>query len=52
MYSATKYGCLSFNNFLNEISKIKYLEKRVAAKNQNKSERFRKNWHRTENKVP
>ena len=38
--------------FLNEISKIKNLEKRVAANNQNKCERFRKKWHRIENKVP
>ena len=36
---------------LNEISKIKYLQKRVAVNNQNTCERFRKKWHRIENKV-
>ena len=49
--NATKYGFLSFNNFLNEISKIKNLEQRVAENNQNKCERFRKKWRRTVNKV-
>ena len=34
---------------LNKISKIKYLQKRVN--NQNTCERFRKKWHRIENKV-
>ena len=33
IYSARKYGFLSFNNFLNEISKIENLEKRVAPNN-------------------
>ena len=42
IYNARKHGFLSFNNFLNEISKIKNLEKRVAANSQNKCERFRK----------
>ena len=36
---------------LNEISNIKYLQKRVAVNNQNTCERFRKKWHRIENKV-
>ena len=45
IYNARKYGLLSFNNFLNEISKIKNLEKRVAVI-------FRKKWHRIENKAP
>ena len=52
IYNARKHGFLSFNNFLNEISKIENLEKRVAPNNWNKFERFIKKWHRTENKVP
>ena len=52
IYNPRKYGFLSFNNFLNDISKIKNLEKRVAVNNWNKCERFRKKWHRIENKVP
>ena len=52
IYNARKYRFLSFNNFLNEVSKIKNLEKRVAGNNRNKSERFRKKWHRIENEVP
>ena len=51
IYNARKYGFLSFNNFLNEINKIKHLEKRVAANNWNKCGRFRKKWHRIENKA-
>ena len=43
---------LSFNNFLNEISEIKNIEKRVARNNRSKCERFRKKWHRIENKIP
>ena len=35
----------SFNNFLNQISQITNLEKRVAANNRNKRERFRNKWH-------
>ena len=50
-YIQWKYGFLSFNNFLNEISRIKNLERRLAVK-RNKCERFRKKWHRMENKVP
>ena len=52
IYNARKHGFLSFNNFLNEVSKIKTLEKRVAENNRNKCERFRKKWHRIENEVP
>ena len=52
IYSARKYRSLSFNNFLNENSKIKNLEKRVAANNWNKCDRFRKILHRIENEVP
>ena len=46
IYNARKHGFLSFNNFLNEISKIKNLEKRAAANNRNKCERFRKKLYR------
>ena len=42
VYNARKYGLLPLNKFLNEISKIKNLEKRAAANNRNKCERFRK----------
>ena len=42
VYNARKYGSLPLNKFLNEISKTKNLEKRAAANNRNKSERFRK----------
>ena len=35
-----------------KISKIKNSEGRVPVSNQNKCERFRKKWQRTENKVP
>ena len=52
IYNARKHRFLSFNNFLNEVSKIKNLEKRVAGNNRNKCERFRKKWHRIENEVP
>ena len=51
IYNARK-RVLSFNNFLNEVSKIKNLEKRVAGNNQNKCKRFRKKWHRMDNEVP
>ena len=47
-----KYRFLPLNNFFNEFSKIKNLEKRAAANNRNKCERFRKQWYRIENKVP
>ena len=40
IYNARKYGFLSFNNFLYEISKIKNLEKRGAVNNRNKCEKF------------
>ena len=52
IYNARKHRFLSFNNFLNEVSKIKNLEKRVAGNNRNKCERFRKKRHRIENEVP
>ena len=52
IYNARKHEFLSFNNFLNEVSKIKKLEKRVAGNNRNKCERFRKKWQRIENEVP
>ena len=52
IYNARKYGFLSFNNFLNKISKIKNLEKRAAVNDRNKCGRFRKKWHRIENKIP
>ena len=52
MYNARKHGFLSFTNFLNELNKIKNLEKRVAENDRNKCERFRKKWHRIENEVP
>ena len=42
IYNARKHRFLSFNNLLNEVSKIKNLEKRVAANNRNKCEKFRK----------
>ena len=45
-----KHGFLSFNNFLNEISKIKNLEKRAPSNNWSKCERFRNKRHRIENK--
>ena len=51
-YNARKYGTLALNNFWNEFSKIKNLEEREAENNRNKCERFRKSWHRIENKVP
>ena len=47
-----KYRFLPLNNFFNKFSKIKNLEKRAAANNRNKCERFRKQWYRIENKVP
>ena len=40
-----KNAFFSFNNFLNQISKTTNLEKRVAANNRNKCERFRNKWH-------
>ena len=52
IYNVRKHRFLSFNDFLNEVSKIKNLEKRVAANNWNKCEKFRKKWHRIENEVP
>ena len=52
LYNARKYGFLCFKYFLNEISKIKNFERRVAVNNRNKYERFRKKWHRIKNKVP
>ena len=36
-----KYGFLSFNNFLNEISKIRILERRLAVNNRSKCARLR-----------
>ena len=36
IHNTRKYEFLSFNNFLNEISKTKNLEKRIALNNQNK----------------
>ena len=42
MYNTRKDGFLYFNNFLNEVRKIKNLEKRIAANNRNKCERSRK----------
>ena len=51
-HNAIKHGFSSFNNFLNETSKMKNLEKRLAVNNQNWCERLRKIWHRIENKVP
>ena len=51
VYNARKHGFLSFNNFLNDFSKVKNLEKRVAANNRNKCERFIKKWHRIENEL-
>ena len=52
IYNAKKYDFLSFNNFLNEIIKIKNLGRRVALNKWNKCEKFRKKWYRIENKVP
>ena len=52
IYNARKHGFLSFNNFLNEVSKVKNLEKRGAGNNRNKCERFRKKLRRIENEVP
>ena len=52
IYNARKYSVLSFNNVLNEISEIKNIERGVARNNRNKCERFRKKWHRVENKIP
>ena len=52
IYNARKHRFLSLNNFLNGISKIKNLEKRVSANNPNKCERFRKKWHRIGNEAP
>ena len=52
IYNVRKHRFLSFNDFLNEVSKIKNLEKRVAANNWNKCEKFRKKWHGIENEVP
>ena len=52
IYNARKHGLLSFNNFLNEISKIKSLEKIVVANNRNKYETFKHKQHRIVNKVP
>ena len=52
LYITRNYVFLSHNNFLIDISKIKKLERRVAVSNRNKCERFRKKWHRIENKIP
>ena len=52
IHDTRKYRFLSFNSFLNEISKIKNLETRVAVNNWNKCESFRKKWHRIKNKAP
>ena len=52
LYITRNYVFLSHNNFLIDISKIKKLERRVAVNNRNKCERFRKKWHRIENKIP
>ena len=46
MYYDRKYGFLSV-----KIRKIKTLEKRIAANNSYKYERFRKKWHKIENKI-
>ena len=51
IYNAKKRGFLSFINFLNEISKIKNLERRVTVNNWNKFERVRKKQHIVGNKV-
>ena len=42
IYNTRKYRFLSFNSFLNEIIKIKNLERTVAVSNANKCESFRK----------
>ena len=42
IYNTRKYGFLSFNNFVNEISKIKNLERRIAVNKWNICEIFRK----------
>ena len=47
-----KCGFLSFKNFLNEIDKIKNLEREVAVNSLNKRERFRTKSNRIENEVP
>ena len=52
IYNTRKYGFLSFNNFVNEISKIKNLERRIAVNKWNICEIFRKKWHRIENNIP
>ena len=52
IYNTRKYGFLSFKNFLNEISQIKNLERRIAVNKWNKYERFRKKQHEIEDKVP
>ena len=41
IYNTRKYSFLSFNNFLNEISKNKKLNRRVAVNNQNECETSR-----------
>ena len=51
-YSTRKCKFICFSNLLNEISKIKNLKRRVALNNGNEYKRFRKKWHRIENKVP
>ena len=47
-----KFMFLSCNNFLDKISKIENLERRIVIvpNNQNKCVRFRKKWYRIENK--
>ena len=40
IYNTRKNGFLSLNNFLNEISKTKNLESRIAVNIQNKCKRF------------
>ena len=52
MYNTRKYRFLSFNNFLNELSQMKNLERRVAINNRNKGERFRNKYYKIENKAP
>ena len=52
IYKARKHVFWSYNNFLNEVSKIKNFVKRLAGNNRNKSERFGKKWHGIKNEVP
>ena len=52
IWNTRKYGFLAFNNFPNDISKTKNLERIISINNQNKCERYWKKWHRVENKIP